>query len=91
MGRFFEQYNSTDDPMSKWQLLASLQDRNETLFYKVVTDHIKTCAPIVYTPTVGQACQQFSAIFRPFATASQPRPLSVSAIRICDSTICSRG
>eukprot|EP01052_Picozoa_sp_SAG31_P017481 SAG31_NODE_1196_length_9445_cov_9.153970_9_plen_97_part_00 len=64
MARFFEQYNAAEDPMAKWQLLASLQDRNETLFYKVVTDHIKLCAPIVYTPTVGQACQDFSAIFR---------------------------
>jgi len=62
--RVYENLARKTDPLERYIGLASLEDRNEHLFHYVLGEHLEEFLPIVYTPTVGRACQQFSHIFR---------------------------
>jgi len=53
-----------ESDIERYILLSSLQARNEKLFFSVVIQHIEEIMPLIYTPTVGQACKEFSQIFR---------------------------
>jgi malate dehydrogenase (oxaloacetate-decarboxylating)(NADP+) len=73
VARVLENFRRLQTPLSKYIMLSSLLDRNEALFFRVVTDHPDEMMPIIYTPTVGLACQQFGHIYR------RPRGLFVNA------------
>jgi malic enzyme len=72
LARVYENFRAKPTPIGRYINLASLQDRNETLFFRLVHDHIDEMMPVVYTPVVGEACQRYSHIFR------RPRGLYIS-------------
>lgn len=70
--RAYEAYKRKDDDLERHIYLRALQDTDEVLFYRLLLDHIEEMTPIVYTPVVGLACEQFSHIYR------RPRGLFIS-------------
>ena len=64
VARSYEQFKATENDVEKWTFLTNLHDNNEVLFYRLVGEHVHEMLPIVYTPTVGAAIQEFSHLFR---------------------------
>ena len=66
LDRTYEAFLRKPDDMERYIYLSGLLDRNEVLFYRLLQDHLDEMVPIIYTPTVGQACMQLSHIQRRF-------------------------
>ncbi|MBY0545424.1 MAG: NAD-dependent malic enzyme [Gammaproteobacteria bacterium] len=64
LARSYEMFKSKPDDLAKYLYLRDLQDSNETLYYRLIVEHVEEMMPIVYTPTVGAGCQQYSHIYR---------------------------
>lgn len=62
--RAYQQFSSFQNNLNKHIYLRNIQDTNETLYYRLIIDHLQEMLPIIYTPTVGEACQLFSQIYR---------------------------
>ena len=62
--RVYAQYRRQQDDLAKNVFLANMRDRNEVLFYRLLTEHLEEMLPIVYTPTVGKAIEQYSHEYR---------------------------
>ena len=78
--RVMGNFNRKSSDLEKYVQIIALQDRNETLFYRVIMDNLEVMMPIIYTPTVGQAVQQFSHLYQ------NPRGLSFSPLNIDRAT-----
>ena len=73
VNRVLENFRRLDSDLSRYILLEALHDRNEALFFRVIAENPDEMMPIIYTPTVGLACQQFGHIYR------RPRGMFISA------------
>jgi malate dehydrogenase (oxaloacetate-decarboxylating) len=76
LDRVYGGFRREPSPIAKYQYLRALQERNEILFYALLERHLEEMLPIVYTPTVGQAVQEFNHLYQ------SPRGLSLSPLNI---------
>ena len=74
--RVYQGYLKLDDDIAKYQYLRACQERSEVIFFKLLEQHLDEMMPIVYTPTVGKAVQQYSDLYQ------RPRGLTVSVLGI---------
>lgn len=74
--RVYSGFTRAENAIAKYQFLRALQERHEILFYALLEQHLDEMLPIVYTPTVGQAVQQYSALYQ------NPRGMSFSPLNI---------
>lgn len=72
LARTYENYRRKESDIERYVFLTALQDRNEALFYSLLQEHISEMMPVIYTPTVGEGCRQYSHVFR------RPRGLYIS-------------
>ena len=72
LARTYENYRRKESDLERYVFLTALQDRNETLFYRLLEEHVSEMMPVIYTPTVGDGCRQYSHVFR------RPRGLYIS-------------
>jgi malate dehydrogenase (oxaloacetate-decarboxylating)(NADP+) len=73
LARVFENVRGKATPLERYRYLRGIQESNETLFFRVVLDHLEEMVPLIYTPTVGQACVEWSRIYE------RPHGLYISA------------
>src|SRR5215510_15376008 len=64
LSRTYYNFRQKTSDLEKYIFLISLQDRNETLFYRLLLEHIEEMTPVIYTPVVGLGCQVYSRIYR---------------------------
>lgn len=85
VARAYEAYKCKTNDLERHIYLRALQDENETLFYKLLEDHISEMVPIIYTPVVGSACERFSHIYRRRRGLFIPFPLRNQIEKILDN------
>jgi malate dehydrogenase (oxaloacetate-decarboxylating) len=88
--RCYQAYQEKQTDLERHIYLRALQDRNETLFYALVSHKLVEMLPIIYTPTVGLACQRFSQIYRQYRGLFVPWPERGSIDRILENGACGR-
>jgi len=83
LARTYENCQRKETDLERYVFLTALQDRKETLFYRPLLEHISEMTPIIYTPTVGEGCRQYSHVFR------RPRGLYISFLTVMRFLCCS--